>query len=571
MSYTNVKAPLGTSSVSGGSIPSIIELWAEVLKALKENAIPPLHVLRQLRAALYQETMDNDRSAKIAIDLGENENASGAIAINESRAWESLWQWMAGLSPDEDEIAEGAGQEIAVQPEPQESPAASAVPEFVPVEKAQSLSAAPDGSAEAQAIARHAKWFATKAPTLSLPIVTTGSPPPSVPDKEGIVINPEAYEETERAITAGGEITWDLKLYNGSPTLRSIGDEYLGDPSTLIEELVRLRPVIFEELGAVAGVSRSYSLATLVSALGAGGRIAKDSQTYERFASARDLYYASPLLQGIDDSYLQSPELLIPKLAEIRPDIEKEQDVNNYALCTLVQALAAGGRLSQKNRQSFMRLATARDLYDSSPLLQSIGAPYLRSPELLIPKLVELRPSIEKEQNVKHYSLHTFAHALVTGGKISKSSQLYERLAGARDLYDSSPLLQGIDDSYLQSPETLIPKLVELRPDIKKEQQSQGYALATLVRALVVGRRITMNIYSFVHLATARDLYDRSPTLQNNSNENLQDDESIVRYLLTYRDRIAYETSKDKDIEGTKDIHAIYNGRAKLDQKVDLI
>ena len=311
----------------------------------------------------------------------------------------------------------------------------------------------------------------------------------------------------------------------------------------------------------------NYALNTLVDALVAGRRIIQNIQPYNRLANARDLFDRSPMLQAISNDDLSTPERLITRLVSLRPAIIQEQrtlrgvgsDVlDDYALGTLVLALVAGGRLVQ-NIQHYMRMAGGRDLYDRSFILQGISGNDLSTPERLIARLVSLRPAIIQEQRTARgvdedalddYSLMTLVRALEAGGRITRNTQDYERLATARDLFDRSPMLQGISNDDLSMPHRLIAKLISLRPAIVQEQRTSrgvgsdvlnNYALTTLVQALAAGGRITWNDQHYLRLATARDLFDRAPTLQTLAVEVASDDEALMRFLITFRDRIAME------------------------------
>ena len=285
----------------------------------------------------------------------------------------------------------------------------------------------------------------------------------------------------------------------------------------------------------------------------------------------RDVYERSAILKSMPDSFLVNEQVLVNELVKLQHlvSVEVKGDVASpafkpYPLETLVQALTAGGRLTD-DQGLFRRWAGHRDLYNRSRLLQSIVKADLKSPKKLIKKLLILRPKIIEEQRevlkvsekkLPNYALATLVHALAAAGRIKGNIEVYRRPAGSHDLYERSPILQSIEDADLETPEKLIPKLIELRPSIIEEQRRvrkvsekelKNYALTTLVQALIADKRIKGNVQPYERRATARDSYDRSPTIQNILPETLADSESLIRFLLNYRDRIAVENYKALD------------------------
>ena len=384
-----------------------------------------------------------------------------------------------------------------------------------------------------------------------------------------------------QALAAGGRIAQDFQqyersasareLFDRSPILQGISSDDLSVPEKLIDKLVSLRPAIIQEQRAIRGVDAAalgdYALTTLVQALEAGGRIAQNIQKYMRLGGTRDLFDRSSILQGISGDDLSTPARLISKLASLKAAIVQEQQVvrgvdssvlDDYALGTLVQALEAGGRLTE-NVQTYERFASARELFDRSPILQGISGDDLSTPARLISKLASLKPAIIQEQRVARgvnswalsdYALTTLVQALEAGGRITQNIQNYMRLASARELYDRSAILQGIASDALSTPYKLVAALVSLRPAIIQEQRAvrgvgsdvlDDYALGTLVTALIAGGKITQNTQRYERLAGSRELYDRSPTLWNIPLDVASDDEQLIRFLVTYRDRVAVE------------------------------
>ena len=127
-----------------------------------------------------------------------------------------------------------------------------------------------------------------------------------------------------------GSPYWDIAsfrwLYDHSPTLQAIAAEFLS-PQALVDKLVKLRPQIAAEIGAIRHQTQNYSLISLVQALAAGGRLIQSIQHYMRMAGARDLYDRSAILQGISGDDLSTPTKLIEKLVSLRPAIVDEQRI----------------------------------------------------------------------------------------------------------------------------------------------------------------------------------------------------------------------------------------------------
>lgn len=365
-------------------------------------------------------------------------------------------------------------------------------------------------------------------------------------------------------------------FYERSPILQSIDDSDLATPEKTVAVLASLRPRIIEEQRDVRGVGEElagYALGTLVQALRAGGRIKSSAQMYERLAGGFDLYERSPILQGISDADLETPVKLLKKLVSSRPDIVEEQrkargqeggSSESYALSTLVQALEAGGRIT-KNKQTYERIAAGYELYKRSPLLQSISSEDVATPERLAERLVSLRSRIVEEQRqvrgvdeatLGSYSLGTLVDALEAGGKLRGDLNLFKRVVIARDLYERSPILKGISDADLETPDKLLAKLIILRPAVVEEQrqvrgvdadQLENYSMPYLVHALCSGGRIKRAFQSYARVAGAYDIFNKSPTLQNFPRHMLADDESLIKFLLTRRDRIAVEIFAARD------------------------
>lgn len=366
------------------------------------------------------------------------------------------------------------------------------------------------------------------------------------------------------------------EIYGRSPLLqRVVVPEDPFDPLALVRRLHELRPAIIEEQRTIRGIDPDeevhYSLGTLVLALESVGKLRKSSQDTRRLAGSLDLYLRSPLLQGIAKEDLETPQTLAEKLSSLRQAIiEEQRDARgleadapvHYALNTFVRALYAAGRL-RENVRSYEWIASARDLYDRSPILQQqVRRTDTMDPKHLLRRLVELRPAIVAEQQRLRgddeaptiYTYGTLVDALIAGGRVADDHQSFRRLISARDLYDASPLLQReIPETQRDDPRHLLDYLVALRPQIVAEQQirlgpsstrNTTYSLSTLVKALAAGGRLSGKTDSLERLAGARDLFERSLTIQAVPQEALASAEALMEFLLARRDRIAIENRR---------------------------
>lgn len=352
-------------------------------------------------------------------------------------------------------------------------------------------------------------------------------------------------------------------LYQRSPLLQGIPQAVLDSPLELAHHLAGLRHNIEQEQSLRTGnPPQPYSLLSFIYAFEGADVLGDDIEKYEQAAFALDIYLHSPSLQGIPADDVASPEAAIDALARLRPTVLQELAAARpqISLATLAMAVIVGRRIERSSHR-YVRRAGARDLYDRSPLLQGLRTADLATPESLVQALLLLRPMIIEEQNalrgqhefrIERYALNTLAEALGVAGRLPRDSQTYERFAGARDLYDHSPVLQGIDDAALSDPIALVGVLAALRPAIVEEQRALrgadeedagDYALSTLVKALSAGGRIERNLQKYTRLASGWDLFDRSPTLQALPREiaALRDHAKLMRFLLARRDRVAVE------------------------------
>ncbi|MFA4843938.1 MAG: hypothetical protein WC632_03180 [Candidatus Margulisiibacteriota bacterium] len=188
--------------------------------------------------------------------------------------------------------------------------------------------------------------------------------------------------------------------------------------------------------------------------------------------------------------------------------------------------------------------ADARRLILLSATLRTVPKDILSEPVKLINWLVDHRAAVAAECGRKYFSLGYLMQGLSAAGKIPLG-QTYHRLAGGRDLFDHSPALQAVPEEISKAAVSLIGWLRENREQIKTETKSKNLALDTLIDALQAAGRIPLK-QSLNRLATARDLYDRSPTLQDIQVEILNDPIKVINWLDKNRERIRTETGSDR-------------------------
>jgi len=148
MADISSKGAVGVSGAGSSVPPTDEQMWAEVLKSIRDEKTPPLHILRQLRMALHDKDRGNRLSLPIALKLVESKDSSGNIIAHGEEAWNLLRQWMAGLSIDESEVARRAGQMNQSQQSEETRLDNSRVPEYVPPEADQGAECHYDGDAK---------------------------------------------------------------------------------------------------------------------------------------------------------------------------------------------------------------------------------------------------------------------------------------------------------------------------------------------------------------------------------------------------------------------------------------
>lgn len=359
-------------------------------------------------------------------------------------------------------------------------------------------------------------------------------------------------------------------LYERSTSLRELPGEALQTPARLFQDLSRERHLIFKAHHR----SRPYSFQTLTRALIAAGRIPEErAETFSRAAAYRDFYERSAVLRAIDPKHLEQPASLCSQLPGLREALELELAEASpsrsarpeYAYSSIVAALAAAGIIPEEQVESFSRWAGALELFESSRLLHRITPEELMAPARAVERLRSLRPEIlaevQRRRDAEAFpslSLSTLMLACVAGraGKLgqngcSASLQKLMRLCTAAELYERSPLLQGVDTST-GSFDDLYAKLSRLAPRIAAEQRSlrpegagripKRYAVATLVAALQVGRGIPVT-QDRTRDASQRTTFERSPSLQSLDPQTAADDRALARFLISQRDRIATENA----------------------------
>lgn len=206
-----------------------------------------------------------------------------------------------------------------------------------------------------------------------------------------------------------------------------------------------------------------------------------------------------------------------------------------------------------------------RKIYDNSPTLQTISARHLKKTKgptsLLIKAVIKHRSDIAQElykakgvitEGYTDYSLTALIKVLVASNKnLEEHAKTYEQQAFAHDLWDRSPLLRKVRPTDFETERELLAKLMELKQRIVAEQQKtngfgpHNYKLNDFVQALIAGGVINGHeVLPFLRLIPAYELLSGSPTLRNVSDDVLQDDFSVMRFALTFRDRIAVENLK---------------------------
>lgn len=120
------------------------------------------------------------------------------------------------------------------------------------------------------------------------------------------------------------------------------------------------------------------------------------------------------------------------------------------------------------------------------------------------------------------------------------------RAVQSAKLFENSPLLQErVRPADLETPEKLVHRLQELRVKIQVEQGESHYALATLVQALVYGRRVPYErLRSLLTAAASFDFYREHPSLARIPAKSFADPYTLVNALRPVRRRIEAEAER---------------------------
>jgi len=198
-------------------------------------------------------------------------------------------------------------------------------------------------------------------------------------------------------------------IYKSSRTLRSIRFAQRKSPSVLIETLEEHGTEIAAELCAAKGSPThgytSFNYLTLTKAVIAGVRIKRNADDFERWASARDLYGASPLLRGMRKDEIWPPRVLLENLVSLKPRIVREQralggkDLSSadFSMYDLVIALASAGRIDTRHLEKMGSMFKVYDMIDRSPTLLAIPKEALLSDKGIVRYLLIHRDRIAVE------------------------------------------------------------------------------------------------------------------------------------------------------------------------------
>ncbi len=351
-----------------------------------------------------------------------------------------------------------------------------------------------------------------------------------------------------QALNAHGKITQEETflrlasandLYEKSTTLQSVPSKILNDPVKVIEWVQQNKSKIETETG-----SSNLALATLINALMSAGVVSSE-QKYLRFAGARDLHERSAILKTVPQKTLKDPIEVVNWLKDNRTQIEREGSEESLSIGYLVEALIA----AQKTpfAQEFTRMASALELYLRSSILQAIPASVLTDPVEIIDWLFNKRNSIKKEAGKgDNLALVTLLNAL-QAAKVIALRQDYQHLAGAREIYEASPILQAIPKKILKKPIQVVDWLYKRRTMICEETERDSLALGTLIHALQAAKILPRH-QRYERLASGRDFYDRSQTLQSIPSKILDNTLDLIDWMVANRSVIAKEASQKDSI-----------------------
>jgi|GEM_PF-4740257 len=360
-----------------------------------------------------------------------------------------------------------------------------------------------------------------------------------------------------QALNANGKITPEERffrlasaydLYERSTTLQSAPQTITSDPIRLIAWVKQNKTEIEAEAG-----SDNLALATLINALISAGAVS-DEQKYIRLAGAADLYERSATLRAVPAAILKDPVETVNWLKDQRAQIEQEASEGDLSIGYLLEALIAAKKAPLEQR--FTRMASALELYLRSQILQSIPAQILDNPVKFINWLFVQRPAIEQEAGKgDKLALVTLLHSL-EASRVIPLREALRQLAGAREIYETSSILKSIPKKILKDPIEVIDWLYKNRNAICQETNRQSLAIITLLHALQAAGLIPLE-QTYERLASGRDFYDRSPTLQavpaNITNNPLD----LADWLTANRIAICREASQKTSISLTTIMEAL--------------
>lgn len=328
-----------------------------------------------------------------------------------------------------------------------------------------------------------------------------------------------SFQDLTRALLAGGRVPLERKdeflraaayrdLFEYSEVLKNFSQEHCQDPATLVQHLPELRARIEQEalvLYPLREEKPEYGYASITAALAAAGRIPEaQAETFQWWANALDRYETSPRLRSFSPQLLQDPLRLIAELRAHRERVVQQTSPSwegSASLSSLLLAVVTGNSRSlprnedqrSNTLQKLFRTCTAVELYEGSPILQSIDASTLDNNQLYR-TLKRLAPAITDEQR-----------------KLRLSFQ---------------------------------------------DRVPKNYAVTTLVFALQMGQQLralqtspaappqaTPQVKDRTREISARTILDRSPTLRSIPPEVIAIDQALTRFLLSRRDRIAVENA----------------------------
>jgi hypothetical protein len=118
--------------------------------------------------------------------------------------------------------------------------------------------------------------------------------------------------------------------------------------------------------------------------------------------------------------------------------------------------------------------------------------------------------------------------------------------------------IPGIPRAGSVTPRRLAQMLSLVRPQIAGKN-FLALSLADLVKLLIEKGEITDDADDYLGAARYRDIFDRSPTLQNVPENILKNHRLLAAFLLTFRDRITLENLQSAGILGNLDFIAPYS------------